>query len=127
MSGPATAVAVAAGPLAAPVLGRVVAAMAAAAGLGIDRVCDARLVAEALAADGSARAPDGRVRLLVEHGRGSLTIRVGPLPAGGAAALLRGSSLPRFGPVLQRLADEVGIEVGIEAGEHLVISLVGRG
>jgi len=127
VSGATTAVAVAAGPLAAPVLGRVVAAMAASAGLGIDRVCDARLVAEALAADGSARASDGRVRLHVEHGRGSLTIRVGPLPAGGAAALLRGNSLPQFGPVLQRLADEVGIEVGIEAGEHLVISLVGRG
>jgi hypothetical protein len=124
VSGPATAVAVAGGPLAAPVLGRVVAAMAAAADLGIDRVCDARLVGEALAAHGSGQTLDGRVRLSVEQGRGSLKIRVGPLIPGGAAALLGGSSLTQVGTVLQGLVDEVGVEAERGAGEHLTIRLV---
>jgi hypothetical protein len=122
VSGPVS-IAVSGGPLAAPVLSRVAAALAAAAGLDLDRLENARLVADALAAHGPARTPDGRVRVAFDEGSGALTMRVGPLVAGGAAVLLRECALPGVGPVLQRLADEVGVDAESGTGEFLVIRL----
>ncbi len=123
MTGPGTTVSVAEGLLAAPVLTRVVAALAARADLALDRVDDARLLAAALAAHGPGHARDGRLRLSVERGPGELSIRVGPLVPGGAGALLRESALPGIGPVVPRLADEVGVDAESETGEFLVLRL----
>jgi hypothetical protein len=125
MTGPPTAVAVTPGPLAGPVLGRVVAAIAAAAGLGIDRVCEARLVGEALAAQGSAQAAGSRLEVRVEQDSGSVTLRAGPLVPGGADALLRRGPLPGVGPVLERLADDVGVDAEDGSAEYLVVRLGG--
>ena len=100
-----------------------VAALAARADLGLDRVDDARLLAGALAAHGPAHARDGRLRLSVERRPGALSIRVGPLVPGGASALLRESALPGVGPVVQRLADEVGVDAESGTGEFLVLGL----
>lgn len=104
------------GPLAGPVLTRVVAAMAARSGLTLDRVNDARLAIEALAAHSAPHLADGHLHVRVTSLPGSLTMRLGPLRNGGAEAVVSETTLPALGPVLHRLADEVRPE-----GDHLVI------
>ena len=108
------------GPLASPVLTRIVAAMAARAGLTLDRVNDARLVVETLVSHSAPHLPNGRLRMRVTSAAGSLTMRLGPLVDGGAEAVMGQTTLPAPGAVLGRLADEVRSE-----GDHLVI-VVGR-
>jgi serine/threonine-protein kinase RsbW len=122
MPGPDADVRVAIGPLAAPVLARVVSALAARADLPLDRVSEAGLLADAVAAHARARVDDGHVRVTVAALPGELEMRVGPLVEGGAEGLLRDDDLPELGSVIMRLADEVRVERdGVR--EHLVLRL----
>jgi hypothetical protein len=115
---------VAIGPLAAPVLGRVARAMAAKADLPFNRVSDATLIADAIAAHAPAAALDGHVRVNMEAGARRLELRVGPFEPGGARSVLEASALPEVGPVLERLADEVRVAADAGDGvEHLIITL----
>jgi len=116
-------VTVALGPLAAPVLSRVMSALAARADLPLDRVSEAGLLGDAVAAHAMPRVGDGRVRLVVSARAGELVVRVGPLLDGGAEGLLRDSDLPELGSVIARLADDVQVEEE-EGREHLVLRLV---
>jgi hypothetical protein len=118
-----TLVDVAVGPMARPVISRVTGAMAAQAGLRLDRLSDATLLAEALVAHGSAHVPGGRLCASFLVRPGSLRIRLGPLVSGGADALLREAQLPGVGSVLERLADEVVVETG-DDGDHLTVVAV---
>ncbi len=93
------------GPLAAPVLGRVVGILAARADCPIDRLDDALLVADAIAAKAASFAEDGRVNVRVVAERGSVELRVGPLRIDGASGLIDSASLPGIGNVLERVAD----------------------
>jgi hypothetical protein len=95
------------GPLAAPVLGRVVGILAARADCPIDRLDDALLVADAVAAKAASFACDGRVNVRVVAIRGSVELFVGPLRADGADGLIASASLPGIGNVLERVADEL--------------------
>jgi hypothetical protein len=95
------------GPLAAPVLGRVVGILAARADCPIDRLDDALLVADAIAARAAGFAEDGRVNVRVAAEPGSVELRVGPLRTDGAAGLIASASLPGIGNVLERVADEL--------------------
>ncbi len=95
------------GPLAAPVLGRVVGILAARADCPIDRLDDAMLVADAVAARAATYAEDGRVNVQVVAVPGSLDLRVGPLRADGAGELVASVELPGIGNVLERVADEL--------------------
>jgi hypothetical protein len=95
------------GPLAAPVLGRVVGILAARADCPIDRLDDALLIADAVAAQAAQFALDGRVNVRVVAERGSVELHVGPLRADGAGALIASASLPGIGNVLERVADEL--------------------
>lgn len=101
-----------------PVLRRVVAMMAASAGFTMDRLSDAVLVAETLAAGSGQHTTDGIVRVTVEDRGSDVTLRVGPLVEGGAEALLADSRLPAYGGVLEHLADEVAPSAG-----HLTVRL----
>ncbi|HWH45949.1 MAG TPA: ATP-binding protein [Thermoleophilaceae bacterium] len=96
-----------------PALRRVLAMMAAQCGFTMDRLSDAVLVAETLAAHAGAHSVDGRVRVAAEDGAGDLRLLVGPLTRGGGQALLDESTLPAFGGVLERLADGVEVDRGI--------------
>jgi hypothetical protein len=118
-----TVVEVAAGPLAAPVLARVTAAVAAQANLTLDRVNDAGLIVESLAAHSVRHLPDGLVRMAFTAMPGRLEIRFGPLEPGGARAVLDEAALPGLGPVLDRLSDDIRLESHGEA-DHLTISLI---
>jgi len=95
------------GPLAAPVLGRVVGILAARADCPIDRLDDALLVADAIAAKAAAFAEDGRVNVHVVAVPGSVELRVGPLRSDGATELIASATLPGIGNVLEQVADEL--------------------
>ena len=101
------AVTVVDGPLAGPVLGRVVGMLAARADCPIDRLDDALLVADAIAAKAASYSDDGRVNVLVSAQIGSVELLVGPLRPNGADDLVDSAALPGVGNVLERVADEL--------------------
>jgi anti-sigma regulatory factor (Ser/Thr protein kinase) len=108
-----------------PVLRRVVAMMAAHVGFTMDRLSDAVLVAETLAAHTPSHTVNGVVRVIVEDRESGVMLRVGPLVDGGASRLLADSRLPAYGGVLEHLADEVAAEAP-NGGEFLIVRLAPR-
>jgi hypothetical protein len=116
-------VAVSAGPLAAPVLGRVVAMIAARAGFSLEGISEAQLVTDSLAAHVPQASVGGRIQLGIERPATELLFRVGPLLDGGAERVLDSSALGNLPPVLERLTREHRVE-SYEDGEVLCLSLV---
>ncbi len=119
-----TRVTIAAGPMLGPVLARVIGIHAGRAGLPVDRVGDALLVADALASRAATFVDDGRVPVSVQSDAGRLEIRVGPLRPDSSRRLLEGAAVPGAGRVVERLADEVRVRAGAAGGETLVLRLV---
>jgi serine/threonine-protein kinase RsbW len=119
-----THLSVAAGPLVGPVLARVIAIHASRSDLPIDRVSDALLIADALAARAPAQIENGRIAVSVQSMPGRLEIRVGPLRAGGAERLLAGAALPEGERVVERLADDVQTRE-TSGGEEVLVLRVG--
>jgi serine/threonine-protein kinase RsbW len=111
------------GPLAQPVLGRVLSLLAARVDFSIDRLSDAQIVSDALAAHVGGQALDGRVEVAVEESDRSLILRVGPLRDGGAEALVAATELPGLGRLLPQLVDDIEVEVTAGAGEMLRLRL----
>ena len=103
-------VTVVSGPLAGPVLGRVVGMLAARADCPIDRLDDALLVADAVAAKAASFSYDGRVNVRVAAEIGSVELLVGPLRPNGADDLVESAALPGVGNVLEQVADELESE-----------------
>jgi serine/threonine-protein kinase RsbW len=100
------------GPLVASVASRVTAILAARADFPLDRLADAVLVSDAIAAHASDYISGSDVGLVIEDGDGTLDFRVGPLHDGGGEALLREMEVPGIGHSLERLVDEVKVERG---------------
>jgi anti-sigma regulatory factor (Ser/Thr protein kinase) len=111
------------GPLAAPVLGRVIAMLASRAGFTLENISDAQLVTDSLAARIPGVSPGGKVRLGVDLPQSELLIKVGPLPEGGAQELLGDPALDGLPPVLQRLTRGRQVERDVN-GEILGLALV---
>jgi serine/threonine-protein kinase RsbW len=105
-----------------PVLGRVVGMLAARAQCPIDRLDDALLLTDAVAAHAPGHTADGRVTVHVQAEPEGLSLRVGPLDEEGGDALVRAASLPGVGNVFERVATDVRTE-----GEELVLRLAFRG
>jgi hypothetical protein len=101
-----------------PVLGRVVGMLAARAQCPIDRLDDALLLTDAVAAHAPGHTADGRVTVQVHAEPAGLSLRIGPLPAASAHALIASASLPGIGNVFERVADEVSTD-GAELLLHL--------
>lgn len=116
-------VGVASGPLSAPVLGRVVGMLAARSDCPIDRLDDALLVADAVAAKGGSFSDDGRIRAQIVARMGSVELQVGPLREGGANGLIESAALPGVGNVLEQVADELEPRAGVDGEEYLLIRL----
>lgn len=106
--------------LAAPVLERVVGALASRHSITVDRLNDAVLLTDAV----SARAPEafgqGGMRFAVIDGDGGIDLRIGPMPDGASRRLLDGLALPQVGGTLEALADEMRIEQDPD-GEYVVV------
>lgn len=106
--------------LLAPVLARVVGALAARRDLSVDRVSDAVLVTDAIAAAAPERFADGRVRLGLDERDGGIDLRLGPMEAGAATRIREDLEVPDVGGSLETLADELTVEES-DGGEYLVI------
>jgi serine/threonine-protein kinase RsbW len=110
-------------PLVAPVLSSVIAVLAARAGFSIERLSEAQIVTDSIAA-GARNAFAGRhVHAAIDTGERRLELRLGPLVQGGGRILMSASEVAGLGPVLERLADEVSTQARNSHEElHLVIS-----
>jgi serine/threonine-protein kinase RsbW len=98
------------GPLVSAISGRVTAMLAARADFPLDRLADAVLVSDAIAAHAGDYMVHEDVGLAISDGEGSLDFRVGPLREGGAQGLLSELEVPGLGGSLERLVDEIGVE-----------------
>lgn len=104
-----------------PVLGRVVGMLAARAQCPIDRLDDALLLTDAVAAHAPGHTANGEVIVHVHAEPAGLSLRVGPLGADGGAALVEAASLPGVGNVFERVASDVSTE-----GDELLLRLAFR-
>lgn len=125
---PATELAVTDIRLLMPVLSRLVRAIGARHDLSIEKLSDAVLLADAIAAE-DPRAADGEpVHVTLDDSEGHIRLRVGPLPAGKGAELRDRLEIPELGASLTSLADEVSLDTAIDgdgpdsAREHLTVA-----
>jgi serine/threonine-protein kinase RsbW len=103
-----------------PVLARVVGALAARRDLSVDRVSDAVLVTDAIAAAAPEQFEDGRVKLGLEDGSDGIDLRLGPMEPGAATRIREELEVPDVGGSLETLADELTVEES-DDGEYLII------
>jgi hypothetical protein len=121
---PLTRVSIAAGPLVGPVLRRVVGMLAARADLPLDRLDDAVLVADLIAARAPAHVAAETVDVALEPGPRTLSLVIGPLRPGGGQALVVDAAVPGVGNVIEQLADELTVDEGDDGGgEFLRVTL----
>ncbi len=103
-----------------PVLARMVGALAARRDLSVDRVSDAVLVTDAIAAAAPTRFANGRVKLGLDDGENGIELRLGPMDPGAAKAIREELEIPDVGGSLEALADGLTVEES-DDGEYLVI------
>lgn len=108
------------GPLLGPVLTRVIGMLAARAQCPIDKLDDALLVADTVAAHSPDHAVNGTVLVGLTAEETGIELTVTQLEPQGAQALLKDAELPGVGNVLERVADKVEVRGD---GEELYIRL----
>ncbi len=108
------------GPLLGPVLTRVIGMLAARAQCPIDKLDDALLVADTVAAHSPDHAVNGTVLVSLTAEETGIELTVTQLEPKGAQALLKDAELPGVGNVLERVADKVEVRGD---GEELYIRL----
>ncbi len=115
---------VAVGPLAGPTICRLVSILVGRARCPLDRLDDALLVCDAIVDHAPAHLADGDLSLgvAVAVSDSSLELRVGPLAAHGAEAILADATIPGIGNVLTRVSDRVDV-CPVPGGEALVLCL----
>jgi serine/threonine-protein kinase RsbW len=111
-----TVVSVAAGAFAAPVLGRVTAMLAARAGFSVDRLADAVLVSDAIAAHAPESIIGRHIHVAIDTAASELELKVGPLDPGGGERLVDASAVGGMPAVVEQLAD--GVDVEAERGDE---------
>ncbi|HEY3959018.1 MAG TPA: hypothetical protein VGL68_00755 [Solirubrobacteraceae bacterium] len=112
------------GPLVGPVLCRVVSMVLARADWPLDRLDDALLICDAIAAHAPAHANDGRLAFTVTSDSRGLELQVGALAEHGARALVADATLPGVGNVLEQMSHELHVVAGEdEPTEKLVLTL----
>jgi hypothetical protein len=92
--------------------------LAARTELSVDRLSDAMLLGDAISAYAPSAFADGRVRLVIEDGDGSVEMRIGPMEAGSGQTLRDRLAVPEIRSSLEKLADDVALE-SLEDGDYL--------
>ena len=118
-----TTVSIASGPLVGPILRRVVGMLAARAQCPIDRLDDAMLLTDAVAAHAPAHTTDAHVQVVVAADDSGIELRIGALSRDGAKGLLEDAELPGVGNVFKRVADEVDARSAGDGAGELVLRL----
>jgi serine/threonine-protein kinase RsbW len=113
----------ASGRLVGPVLASVIAVLAARAGFSVERLSDAQIVTDAIAAHAADAFPGHHVNAAIDIGERRIDLRVGPLVDGGADRLVTSSAVGGLGSVLERLTDEMAVERR-DGGEDLRLAFV---
>jgi serine/threonine-protein kinase RsbW len=113
----------ASGPLVAPVLGSVIAVLAARAGFSIERLSDAQLVTDSIAAHAHDVFAGRHVHAAIDTAQHRLDLRIGELVPGGGDRLVASSAVGGLSPVLERLTDNVTVERR-NGGEDLRLAIV---
>jgi hypothetical protein len=108
------------GPLLGPVLTRVIGMLAARAQCPIDKLDDALLVADTVAAHSPDHAVNGTVLVALAAEETGIELTVTQLEPQGAQALLKDAELPGVGNVLEQVADTVEVR---SDGQELFIRL----
>src|SRR3712207_7567651 len=96
--------------------------LAARADLPLDRLDDAVLVAELIAARAPGHMRGPTVDVALQSADRSLVLRVGPLRPGGGDALVTESAVPGVGNLIEHLADGLEVAPGDDS-EALVVHL----
>jgi hypothetical protein len=122
---PGDTVVSASGRLVGPVLSSVIAVLAARAGFSVERLSEAQIVTDAIAAHAAEAFPGGHVHTAIDTAERRLDLRIGPLVDGGGDRLVASSAVGGLAPVLERLTDEMAIERR-DGGEDLRLSIVDR-
>ena len=117
-----TVVSIASGPLVGPVLRRVVGMLAARADLPLDRLDDAVLVADLVAARAPSHSPEDAIQVELGCESRTLDLKIGPLRPGGRQALIADASVPGVGNVIEQLADDLHIDTE-DGSEYLHVRL----
>lgn len=120
-----TTLSVAAGPLVGPVLRRVVGMMAARADLPLDRLDDAVLVSDMIAARAPEHVVDAVVEVVLEPGLRSLSLRVGPFKPGGGHAMVANAAVPGVGNLIEQLTDDLSVDTS--GPEYVLVRLTYSG
>jgi serine/threonine-protein kinase RsbW len=118
-------IAVSSGPLAAPVLGRTIAMLAARAEFSLEGISEAELVTDALAAHAPNLTVGSKIQLGIDRSPGQLVVRVGPFQDGGSTRIIEASAVGDLPPVLERLTEQRWVESS-EDGELLCLVLGAR-
>ena len=123
MTGP-TSLRLAKGPLAGPVLCRVVSMVLARADCPVDRLDDALLACEEITTHGLGYVADGHLSVTLTASKDQLEVRVGELAERGAEGMLAAAMVPGVGNVLERVTDELRVEPPPDGGpEELVLAI----
>jgi len=120
-----TALTIAPARLARAVLPRVLSVLAARAHFSTDRISDAQLVADSLAAHAPSSLGADRLNLTVSVKVRSLDLCVGPLDAGRADRLILDSDIHGLGPVIEKLTDDRRVSA-VGSDEMLALQLNDR-
>lgn len=116
----------ASGQVVAPVLGSVVAVLAARAGFSVERLSDAQLVTDAVAAHATAAFDGSHVHAAIDTAQRRLDLQFGPLVSGGGERIVSSSAVAGLGSVLERLTDELDVRRR-NGHEDLCLAIVDSG
>lgn len=104
-----------------PVLARLVGALAARRDLSVDRISDAVLLSDAIAAAAPGGFANGKARVELDDVEGGFELRLGPMEDGAVERLRRGLELPAMSRSLEVLADELAVDRAEDGQAYLVI------
>lgn len=111
------------GLLTGPVLSSVVAMLAARSGFSVERLADAQILTDTIAAHAPTWFTGRHVHLAIDTDDRELELLLGPLVDQGGEGLLRASGVAGLEPLLERLSDEVAVEPAGDGGERLRLAL----